>query len=437
MSDRQPPSRVREKKSAEQLRSYRWFGPQDLRSSNHRSRLKQMGYGAADYTGRPAIGIFNTWDDLAQCHAHFRHRMEDIKRGILQAGGFPLEFPVMALGEIFVKPTTMMYRNFLAMQVEEMIRANPVDGVVLMGGCDKTTPALLMGAISAGLPAIYFPAGPMLRGNLQGKPLGSGSDVWRFWADKRAGLISDAQWEEMENGIARSYGLCMTMGTASTMTSLAEVMGMSLPGASSIPAADSNHPRMAAECGRRIVQMVWEDIRPTDILTSQAYDNAIIAHAAMAGSSNALIHLIAIARRGGIDLKLDRFDELSRGIPVLANIQPSGAYLMEDFYYAGGLRALLAQIASKLDLTQMTVNGKTLGENIADAKVWNPDVIRSLDNPASGAEGFAILRGNLAPGGGVMKPAAAEPRLLKHCGPALFSPAMKRWRPILTARIWT
>jgi dihydroxy-acid dehydratase len=405
--------------SPEKLRSRRWFGPQDLRSFNHRSRLSQLGYSSADYMGRPAIGIFNTWDDLAQCHAHFRQRVEDIKRGVLQAGGFPLEFPVMALGEIFTKPTTMMYRNFAAMHVEETIRSQPIDGAVLMCGCDKTTPALLLAAISAGVPSICFPAGPMLRGNCQGKVLGSGSDVWKFWDNKRAGLISETQWQEMEGGIARSDGICMTMGTASTMTSLAEVMGMTLPGASSIPAADAAHPRMAAECGRRIVQMVWEDLRPVDIMTRQAYDNAIIAHAAMAGSSNALIHLIAMARRGGIDLTLDRFDELSRGIPVIANLRPSGAYLMEDFYYAGGTRAFLSQIASKLDLTQMTVTGKTLGENIADAKVWNPDVIRPLDNPISAAEGLAVLRGNLAPGGGIMKPSAADPRLLKHCGPAL------------------
>ncbi|HUD68504.1 MAG TPA: L-arabinonate dehydratase [Candidatus Sulfotelmatobacter sp.] len=411
--------RTRTPKTADTLRSHRWWGPQDLRSFGHRSRLKQMGYSADDYLGRPAIGIFNTWDDLTHCHAHFKQRVEDIKRGILQAGGFPLEIPAMALSESFLKPTSMLYRNFLSMQVEEWERANPIDGVVLMGGCDKTTPALLMGAISAGLPAIYFPAGPMLRGNWHGKVLGSGSDAWKYWDEKRAGLITIEDWEEIENGIARSSGVCMTMGTAATMTSLAEVIGMSLPGASSIPAADANHQRMAAECGRRVVQMVWEDLRPADVLTPEAFHNAIVALAAMGGSTNAYIHLIAIARRAGIDLKLARFDELSRGIPVVANIRPSGAYLMEDFYYAGGIRALLREISSKLDLTQLTVNGKTLGENIAGTPVWNRDVIRPLDNPISRGEGLAVLTGNLAPDGCVMKPSACDPRFLKHSGPAL------------------
>jgi dihydroxy-acid dehydratase len=405
--------------SPEQLRSSRWWGPSDLRSFGHRSRLKQMGYSAEDYAGRPAIAIFNTWDDLNQCHAHFKQRVEDIKRGVLQAGAFPIEIPVMALGEMFIKPTTMMYRNLLAMQVEESIRSNPVDGVVLMGGCDKTTPALLMGAISAGVPAIYFPAGPMLHGNWHGKSLGSGSDVWKFWDEKRAGKITERDWDEIESGIARSHGICMTMGTAATMTSLAEALGMSLPGASSIPAADAGHPRMAAECGRRIVEMVWEDLRPAEILTAKAFDNAIIVHAAIGGSTNAFIHLIAMARRAGIELTLDRFDELSRGIPVVANVRPSGAYVMEDFYYAGGMTALLAQIASKLDLSQITVTGKTLGENIAGAEVYNPDVIRSLGNPISSGEGLAVLRGNLAPDGCVMKPSACDPRFLKHSGPAL------------------
>jgi dihydroxy-acid dehydratase len=305
------------------------------------------------------------------------------------------------------------------MQVEEWERANPIDGVVLMGGCDKTTPALLMGAISAGLPAIYFPAGPMLRGNWHGQVLGSGSDAWKYWDEKRAGLITIQDWEEIENGIARSCGVCMTMGTAATMTSMAEVLGMSLPGASSIPAADANHQRMAAECGRRIVQMVWEDLRPADILTPKAFDNAIVALAAMGGSTNAYIHLIAIARRAGIDLKLARFDELFHGIPVVANIRPSGAYLMEDFYYAGGIRALLAEIRSKLDVSQLTVNGKTLGENIAGTPVWNRDVIRPLDDPVSKGEGLAVLTGNIAPDGCVMKPSACDPRFLKHSGPAL------------------
>ncbi len=403
----------------EDLRSHRWFGVEDLRSFGHRSRMKQMGLSPEDYAGKPVIAIVNTWSGLAHCHAHFKNRVEDVKRGVLEAGGFPVEIPVMALPENFVKPSTMLYRNLLAMEVEENLRSQPIDGAVLMGGCDKTTPALLMGAISAGLPAVYMPAGPMLRGNWRGQVLGSGSDIWKYWDEKRAGHISDADWGEMEAGIARSDGVCMTMGTAATMTALAEVLGFALPGASSIPAPDANHPRMAAACGRRIVSMVWEDLRPTDILTAASFDNAIVASAAIAGSTNAIIHLTALARRAGIALQLDRFDELSAGVPVLANVRPSGQYLMEDFYYAGGLPALLTRIADRLDLSQKNVLGQTLGETLEKAKVWNDDVIRPLDNPVSTANGLAVLRGNLAPNGCVMKPSAAESRLLKHRGPAL------------------
>lgn len=412
------PTRRRPEKP-EDLRSHRWFGPDDMRSFGHRSRMKQMGYAQEEFEGKPVIAIVNTWSDFAHCHAHFRDRVEDVKRGVLQAGGFPVEVPVMALPENFVKPSTMMYRNFLAMEAEENIRSQPVDGAVLMGGCDKTTPALLMGAISAGLPAIYMPAGPMLRGNYRGQVLGSGSDLWKYWDERRAGNVSDAQWDEMEGGINRSDGVCMTMGTAATMTAMAEVLGMALPGASSIPAPDANHPRMAAACGRRIVEMVWEDLIPTDILTPGAFDNAITTSAAIAGSTNAIIHLIAVARRAGIDLKLERFDELSAKVPVIANVRPSGKYLMEDFYYAGGLPALMTRIAKHLDLTQKNVLGKTLKETLDAAKVWNDDVIRVVDQPVSSANGLAVLRGNLAPGGCVMKPSAAEPRLLKHRGPAL------------------
>ncbi|OQW61721.1 MAG: dihydroxy-acid dehydratase [Proteobacteria bacterium SG_bin9] len=412
------PARRRPEKP-EDLRSHRWFGPDDMRSFGHRSRMKQMGYAQEEFEGKPVIAIVNTWSGFAHCHAHFRDRVEDVKRGVLQAGGFPVEVPVMALPENFVKPSTMMYRNFLAMEAEENIRSQPVDGAVLMGGCDKTTPALLMGAISAGLPAIYMPAGPMLRGNYRGQVLGSGSDLWKYWDERRAGNVSDAQWDEMEGGINRSDGVCMTMGTAATMTAMAEVLGMALPGASSIPAPDANHPRMAAACGRRIVEMVWEDLIPTDILTPGAFDNAITTSAAIAGSTNAIIHLIAVARRAGIDLKLERFDELSAKVPVIANVRPSGKYLMEDFYYAGGLPALMTRIAKHLDLTQKNVLGKTLKETLDAAKVWNDDVIRVVDQPVSSANGLAVLRGNLAPGGCVMKPSAAEPRLLKHRGPAL------------------
>ena len=409
---------ARSRKTAEQLRSHRWFGVQDLRAFGHRSRAKQMGYGPEDYAGKPVIAILNTWSDINQCHAHFKDRVQDVKRGILQAGGFPLELPAISLSEPFVKPTTMLYRNFLAMETEELLRSHPIDGAVLMGGCDKTTPGLIMGAISMNLPAIFVPAGAMLRGNWHGKVLGSGSDSWKYWAELKAGNISQQDWNEMESGIARSHGMCMTMGTAATMTGVAEAMGFSLPGASSIPAPDANHPRLCAASGRRIVEMVWEDLKPSDIMSAAGVDNAIRCHLAMGGSTNAMIHVVAMARRAGIPLTLKRFDELARQIPVLANVRPSGAFLMEDFYYAGGIRALLAQLKHELDLDCRTVNGQTLGENIAGAEVYNRDVIHRFDNPVS-KEATAILYGNLAPDGAVIKPSAADPRLLKHRGPAL------------------
>ena len=405
-------------KSAPELRSHRWFGVEDLRAFGHRSRIKQSGFGPEDYAGKPVIAIVNTWSDIAQCHFHFKERVEDVKRGVLQAGGFPLEFPAISLSEPFVKPTTMLYRNFLAMETEELLRSHPIDGAVLMGGCDKTTPGLLMGAISMNLPAIFVPAGAMLRGNWHGKTLGSGTDVWKYWAELRAGTITAEDWAEMESGIARSHGMCMTMGTAATMTAVAEAMGFSLPGASSIPAPDSAHPRMCAAAGRRIVDMVWEDLKPSNIVTPASVDNAIRCHLAMGGSTNAMIHVVAIARRAGVPLTLQRFDELARLIPVLANVRPSGAYLMEDFFYAGGIRALLAQLDGALDLECLTVNGQSLGQNIAEAAVYNLDVIHELGNPVS-KEATAILYGNLAPDGAVMKPSAADPRFLKHRGPAL------------------
>jgi dihydroxy-acid dehydratase len=313
-----------ERKKPEDLRSARWFAPDDLRSFGHRSRMMQMGYAPEDWVGRPVIGIVNTWSALNPCHAHFRTLAEDVKRGVLQAGGFPLELPAISLSESFMRPTTMLYRNLLAIEVEELVRSQPIDGIVLMGGCDKTTPALLMGATSMGLPAIYVPAGPMLRGNWSGKVLGSGSDAWKFWDDRRAGLISREQWTEIEGGIARSYGHCMTMGTASTMTAIAEAVGMSLPGASSIPAADAGHPRMAAASGRRIVDMVWEDLTPAKIQTADAFANGVATAMAMGCSTNAIIHLIAMARRAGHDLGLADFDAASRRVPVVANIRPSG-----------------------------------------------------------------------------------------------------------------
>ena len=410
---------TRPRKRPEDFRSFRWFGAQDLRSFGHRSRLLQIGYDKSDFAGKPVIAIINTWSDINPCHAHFKARVEDVKRGVLQAGGFPIELPAMSLSETYVKPSTMLYRNFLAMETEELIRSHPVDGVVMMGGCDKTTPALLMGAISADLPAIFMPAGPMLRGAWRGQILGSGSDVWKYWDEKRAGRISEQDWSEMEAGIARSFGVCMTIGTASTMTALTETLGLTLPNASSIPAADSAHPRMAAATGRRAVEMVFEDLRPSAVLTPASFDNAVTVLMALGGSTNAIIHLIAMARRAGVALDLKRFDDIARRTPVIANLRPTGQFLMEDFHYAGGLGALLSQMAGRLDLAQQTVNGHTLGENIANAEVWAPDVIRTLDNPVAGADGLAILYGNLAPRGAVMKPAAADPRLRAHRGPAL------------------
>jgi dihydroxy-acid dehydratase len=401
------------------LRSYRWYGPDDLRSFGHRSRAASMGCTQADYAGKPVIAILNTWSDINPCHSHLRQRAEDVKRGVWQAGGFPVEMPALTLGETFQKPTTMMYRNLLAMEAEELLRSYPADGCVLMGGCDKTTPALLMGAISMNVPAIYVPAGPMLRGNWHGEILGSGSDVSKYWNERRAGNIDLQAWTQIEDGIARSAGTCMTMGTASTMTSVAEVLGFSLPGASSIPAVDSNHPKMANRSGRRIVEMVWEGLKPRDILLEASFNNAIAAVFALGGSTNAVIHMLALAGRAGIPLALDRFDQFSKKTPMLANLRPSGKYLMEDFYYAGGLPALLKALSPHLDLGCMTITGKTLGENIAGAEIYNGDVIRSLDNPVLASGGLAILHGNLAPNGAVIKASAAEPQLLKHTGRAI------------------
>jgi len=406
-------------KTPDQLRSQRWFGTEDLNSFCHRSRAKQMGYALEDFQGKPVIGIINTWSDLTTCHSHFRTRAQEVKRGVWQAGGFPVELPAMPVNETFMKPSPMMFRNFLAMETEELIRSQPIDGVVLMGGCDKTTPGLLMGAISMNLPAIYLPAGPMLRGNWNGQVLGSGTDMWKYWAEKCAGNITDCQWSEMEDGIARSPGHCMTMGTASTMTAIAETLGMTLAGASSIPAVDANHSRMATKCGRRIVQMVWEDLKPREILTQAAFENAITADMAIGGSTNAIIHLVALAGRAGIKLNLKQFDQISASTPMIANLRPSGEYLMEDFYYAGGLRALLREIAQLLNLDCRTVEGKTIGDGIQSAEVSNPQVIRSLNDPVSSSGGTAILYGNLAPTGAVIKPTAAEKRLLKHRGRAV------------------
>jgi dihydroxy-acid dehydratase len=407
------------RKRPEELRSHRWFGVNDLRSFGHRSRLRQFGYDSEDWNGKPVIGIINTWSDINACHGHLRARAEDVKRGILQAGGLPIELPAMSLAEPMVKPSTMLYRNFLAMETEELLRSHPIDGAVLMGGCDKTTPGLVMGAISMGLPAIYVPAGPSLRGNWRGETLGSGSDAWRYWDEKRAGNITEKDWTEIEGGISRSYGTCMVMGTAATMMAIAEALGLALPGASSIPAVDSSHIRMCAAAGRRIVDMVWEDLTPARILTPASFDNAIRVHMAMGGSTNAIIHLVAMARRAGIALDMKRFDDISREVPVLANVRPSGKYLMEDFYYAGGIRGLMAELRERLDLTCLTVTGKPLADSLDGAKVHLRHIIHSLNDPISTAGATAVLTGNLAPRGCVMKPSAADPRLLRHRGPAL------------------
>jgi dihydroxy-acid dehydratase len=410
----------RDDASDKPLRSARWFVPDDLRSMGHRSRMLQMGFDEADFLGKPVIGIVNTWSDTNPCHAHFKHRVEDVKRGVLQMGGFPLELPAPSLSETTLKPTSMLYRNMLAMETEEMLRAQPIDGAVLMGGCDKTTPGLVLGAISAGYPAIYLPAGPMLRGNYNGKPLGSGSDAWKYWDERRAGTIGEEEWLNVERGIARSYGHCMTFGTASTMTAIAEALGLTLPGASSIPAADANHIRMSTQVGRRIVEMVGENLTPDKILTRAAVDNAVTVAMATGCSTNAVVHLLAMARRAGIDLTLEDLDAASRVTPVLANIRPSGdTYLMEDFYYAGGLRALMARLGDRLNLDAMTVSGKPLGETLEDAVVYNDDVIRPLDKPIYHEGSLAILKGNLAPDGCVIKPSACRPDLLVHEGPAL------------------
>jgi len=407
------------RKSPEQLRSWRWFGPDDLRSFGHRSRTKQMGFGDEDFKGKPVIGILNTWSDLNTCHTHFRDRAEEVKRGVWQAGGFPVEIPVTTLSEMFMKPTSMFYRNMVAMEVEETLRCYPLDGAVLMGGCDKTVPALLMGAFTANLPCLFLPAGPMMKGLWRSETLGSGSDVWKFWDERRAGRLGCDAWRELEDGIARSPGVCMTMGTAATMACITETLGLTLPGAASIPAVFSEHSRMAAACGRRIVEMVWEDWKPSDFLTRESFENAIVADLSLSGSTNAIVHIIAMARRAGVEITLEDFDRLSKSTPVMANLRPAGKYLMPDFHDAGGLRAFLECIRDLLHTEARTVTGRTLGEEIAGAEVFNNEVILPRSAPLAPTGGTYVLRGNLAPDGAVIKPTAANPVLLRHRGPAL------------------
>ncbi|WP_031232266.1 L-arabinonate dehydratase [Streptomyces niveus] len=403
----------------EELRSHQWYGTDGLRSFSHRARTRQLGYLPEEHLGKPVIAILNTWSDINPCHVHLRERAQAVKRGVWQAGGFPLEFPVSTLSETFQKPTPMLYRNLLAMETEELLRSYPVDGAVLMGGCDKTTPALLMGAASVDLPTVFLPAGPMLPGHWRDEVLGSGTDMWKYWDDRRAGLIGDCELAELENGLARSPGHCMTMGTASTLTAAAEVLGVTVPGASSIPAVDSGHERMAAETGRRVVDLVWRGLTLSKILTPAAYEDAVATVLALGGSTNAVIHLIAMAGRSGITLTLDDFDRVARTVPVLANLRPGGAYLMEDFHFAGGLPGFLSRLTDVLHLDRPTVGHDTLREQLDGALVHNDDVIRPRDNPLADEGGVAVLHGNLCPDGAVIKHIAAEPHLLRHTGPAV------------------
>lgn len=421
----------RTKRTAEELRSYRYFGPDDLRSFGHRSRQKQSGFGTEEFAGKPVVGILNTWNDLISCHAHFKQRVEEVKRGVWQAGGFPVEVPVMGLSESFMKPTSMYYRNFLAMESEEVLRTYPIDAAVLMGGCDKTTPALLMGALSADIPSIYMPGGPMNKTSWRGESLGSGSDVWKYWAERGAGRLGCEAWCELEDHIAASPGHCMTMGTASTMTSIAETMGMALPGSASIPATHASHSRMASATGRQAVELAWYNVRPTEIMTEASFNNAITALMALGGSTNAIVHLMAMAGRAEVPLTLERFDEISQVTPVVGNLRPAGKYVMGDLFDAGGLRAVLQQIRDLLNLDLPNVAGTDLGQAIDGAEVYDDDVIRSRSNPICEKNSLAVLRGNLCPDGAVIKPAAAESHLHSHRGPAVV---FKNY-PDLKARI--
>jgi dihydroxy-acid dehydratase len=406
-------------KKPRRLRSQEWFGKPDRDGFMHRSWMKGQGYPEDLFDGRPVIGICNTWSELTPCNGHFRELAEYVKRGVYEAGGFPLEFPVMSLGETQLRPTAMLFRNLASMDVEESIRGNPIDGVVLLMGCDKTTPALLMGASSCDLPTIGLSGGPMLSGKFQGQDLGSGTSVWKMSEEVRAGRMTPEQFNAAESCMHRSKGHCMTMGTASTMASMVEALGVSLPGNAAIPAVDARRARQAQLTGRRIVDMVKEDLRLSKILTRRAFENAIKVNAAIGGSTNAVIHLLAIAGRIGVKLELDDWDRLGSELPCLLNLQPSGQYLMEDFYYAGGLPAVMKEIAHLLHTDALTVNGKTIGENVADAPCWNRDVVRPFAEPFKREAGIAILRGNLAVNGAVIKPSAASPHLLKHRGRAV------------------
>ena len=414
----------KERKLLDDLRSRRWLAPDNTRSFAHRQRLQQMGLRREEFMSRPLIAIVNTWSDLSPCHAHLRERAEAVKRGILQAGGMPFELPALSLGEVLVKPTTMLYRNLLSIEVEELLRSLPVDGAVLLGGCDKTVPGLLMGALSADLPCIFVPAGPMLNDRYRGEKVGAGTHTRKFWDERQSGHLSGREWIALESHMSRTPGTCNTMGTASTMTLIAEAMGFTLPNAASIPAMDSAHTRMASESGARIVDMVWEDLKPSTFFNEKTVANGIATYMAIGGSTNAAIHLIAIAGRGNVPLSLDDIQRLGEGVPVLANVLPSGSNLMEDFYYAGGLLALLQRIHDKLALDCMTVNGHTLGDNLEGAQCEDNEVVRPRSQPVSAARALAVLRGNLAPSGAVIKPSAASEHFLKHSGRALVFDSM-------------
>jgi dihydroxy-acid dehydratase len=405
-------------KKAATLRSQQWWSGGDYYSYARKSWLQSEGFSPDVFDGKPVIGICNSWSELNNCNAHLRSVAEAVKRGVWIAGGFPLEFPTISLGEMFMKPTSMMYRNLMAMDVEESIRANPLDGVVLLCGCDKTTPAQLMGAASADVPAIVVPGGPMISGQWKDKRLGAGTDGRKYFEMFRSGRITEEEWSEIQGGLARSPGHCTVMGTASTMTSLAEALGMTLPGAANIPAIDARRLVSAEMSGRRVVEMVWDDLKPSRIMKPEAFDNAITVDMAIGGSTNAVVHLIAIAGRLGIDLPLSKFDEISRRTPCLVNVKPSGEYLMEDFFQAGGVGAVMKEILPLLHATALSVNGHTLAENVMHAECYRREVIRPSDDPLYAEGGTVILTGNLAPDGAVLKQTAASSHLLQHRGPA-------------------
>jgi dihydroxy-acid dehydratase len=410
-------------------RSSAWWGPKDREGFLHRSWMHIEGVTDEVFDGRPVIGIANSWSELTPCNSHLRRVAEAVKRGVWQAGGFPLEFNTMSLGETIMRPTTMLFRNLMSMEVEETIRANPLDGVVLLSGCDKTTPAMLMGAASVDLPAIMVTGGPMLNGKYRGRDVGSGTAIWQFSEEVRAGTMTNEQFMAAEACVARSNGHCMTMGTASTMACMAEALGMQLPGSAAIPAADSRRYATAQRAGQRIVAMVHEDLRPSRILTRHAFENAIRVNAAIGGSTNAVVHLLAIAGRVGTELGLDDFDELARPVPTLVNLMPSGQHLMEDFYYAGGLPALMRELSSLLHTEQVTVTGRSVGTNVEDAECFNADVIRPLNDPVQPrGTGTAILHGNICPHGAVIKQSAASPHLLRHRGQALVFDTIEEYR---------